>query len=209
MLLRKILSTFMVLALCYVSVGIGQHYKMRPGSQLTRDTEARATGNPYSLIWLVEYVDYQCASCREATSFLKAYLKENPGAIYLQVRLFPLTGHPHGFRSAKYAECAAKQGRFLPFHELVFARQPEWSPLPDINAIFHQYAAEVGIDTAKLDICLEDPAVDTFINDEKAAAKKLGIDGTPTFFLNGKLLVGRRQLEEGLAEALSAKKENK
>lgn len=206
MLRYKIITTLLIVYCCYAAVAIGRQFYVERAVEapVAAQSVSKAKGDPTARLWLVEYLDYQCGSCREASKMLNSFFNRFPHLVYLQVRFFPLTPHPHGFRSAQYAECAARQDKFWAFNDLVFERQAEWSPLPDIEATFHEYARNVGLDEGKLDKCLENPDVKKYIEDEKADGKKLGVDGTPAFFLNGQFYVGRKAIEEALGSAVTS-----
>ncbi len=158
----------------------------------------RSRGNPAAPIWAVEYMDYQCPSCRIAFKILDAYMKENPSKLYLQVRFHPLKQHPHGLETAIYAECATRQNKFWEFHRLLFENQSVWKDMNYATGVFHDYAHQAGMDLKKLDSCLTNPMTKEKVLEESAASKELGIDSTPTVFINGKMIVGHKPLLEEL-----------
>ena len=143
-------------------------------------------------------MDYQCPSCRLAAKMLDNYCKEYPSKLYLQVRFHPLKQHPHGLESALYAECATRQNKFWVFHRLLFENQSEWEKNPDTAGTFHGYAQQAGMDLKKLDACLENPLTKETVLQEDMDSVALGVHSTPTFFINGKMIVGPKLLLEEL-----------
>ncbi len=141
-------------------------------------------------------MDYQCPACRNAFYVVDTYLKEYPSKIYFQVRFHPLKQHSHGMQSAIYAECATRQKKFWPFHRLLFENQKDWENLALADDKFHEYAKQAGMDLAILDACLQDPLAPEAIEKENADSIALGVNLTPTFFVNGKMIAGLKEIEE-------------
>ena len=129
---------------------------------------------------------------------LDAFFKEYPSKLYLQVKFHPLKQHPHGLESALYAECATRQNKFWKFHHLLFENQSEWKENPDTAGTFHSYARQAGMDLKKLDACLANPLTEQTVSQENLDSTVLGIRSTPTFFINGKMIVGPKPLREEL-----------
>ena len=199
----KVIFTLVVAAACVLSVQVTKTFILpKIQVQLDKRTFHRSKGEPSYPVWVVEYFDFQCGSCRQASYEMKEYMSKHPGKIFLQVRFFPIQGHSHGLRSAIYGECAAEQNKFWDFYDLVFEKQPEWSALKDIEAIFHDYAKSARIDIKKLDVCVEDPKTEQAVAGEKQKAKDLGINTTPTFFIRGKMVTGIKNAIEELDKEL-------
>ncbi len=167
----------------------------------------RSKGNPNALLWIVEYSDYQCPSCRTAYYLLEDAMKTTPSKIYLQARFYPLSHHKYGLKSAIYAYAAAKQDKFWPFHAILFEKQPEWSqaPVEKIDGLFEGYAKEAGLDVKKLAAAAEDPKSKEAVFEENEKGRSLGINITPTFFMNGKMVAGVNVFKEEIATALDLK----
>src|SRR6185503_18470178 len=88
---------------------------------------ARAKGNPAASLKIIEYMDFQCPACAKGAMYLHDTLAQKPNDIYLEVKYFPLEkAHTHAIRAARYAECAARQGKFWQFHDEVFTHQNDW-----------------------------------------------------------------------------------
>jgi len=110
------------------------------------------------------------------------------------MKYFPLASQKHSLPSARYAECAARQGKFWPFHDLVLQRQAGWKKHNDARPAFDQIAKEIGLDLNELEVCLKDESVVKLILSEKAEGKALRINRTPTYFINGKRVISSRSM---------------
>ena len=160
---------------------------------------ARAKGNPGSKVRIVEYVDFQCPPCAYGIKYLKTFFDRHPNDIYLQVRYFPLTNmHHHAMISALYSECAARQGKFWALNELMMPQQSQWAPLISPQPVFQAMAVQVGMNMDQLNACLASDDARRVINDEKSVGQSLGIVSTPTYFVNNKMVVGTKSLEDEL-----------
>ncbi len=187
----KILITFIITATCFLSVQTTKTFILpKIKVSLDKRTLHRSKGDPSYPLWVVEYLDFQCGSCRFASQKIKEYLVQHPSKVFLQVRFFPIEGHPHGVRSAVYGECAAEQNRFWDFYDIVFEKQPEWTQLKSIDTVFLGYTQVLRMDTKQLEACVDNPKTERTVTEEKQKAKSLGINVTPSFFIRGRLVTG-------------------
>ncbi len=207
--IQKIIATFIVLALCGGAVQAGRYFTGPKGKFIVdKRVSARSKGSPKASLWIVEYIDFQCGACSRVSGILREYLEKYPSQIYLQVRFRPLVlTHPFALKSAVYAECPASQGKFWPFYEILFTRQNDWASSDFPDDLFHSYAKEIGMNVKKLDICIQDEAVKKKVIAENDEAIDLGVKSTPTFFMNGKMVVGLDALKEELEAVFPEKKE--
>jgi protein-disulfide isomerase len=138
-------------------------------------------------IYLVEFLDPECESCREFYPYVKMLLKENEGKIQLVVRYAPFHGNSRFV--IRILEASRKQGKYWEVLENLFQYQPLWGshhePKPDL---VWKYLPETGVDIEKIKKDMMDPAIDEMIAREVSDAENLGVRGTPTFFVNGKML---------------------
>ena len=125
-------------------------------------------------------------------------MKSHPGKIRLELKYFPLNSHQHALMSARYAQCAANQGKFWEFHDLVLERQSQWKNLYNATSAFDDIAAKVGLNKTELNSCLQDEAVGLAINLDKDEGTRRGVRSTPTYFVNGKMVVGYQSLASEL-----------
>ena len=160
---------------------------------------ARSKGNPDARVKIVEYVDFQCPACAYGIKFLKVFFDQHPNDLYIQVRYFPLTNmHHHAMISALYSECAARQGKFWALNALMMSQQSQWAQLISPQPVFQAMAAQVGMDINQLNACLTSDDARRVINDEKSLGQSLGVVSTPTYFINNKMVVGSKSLEDEL-----------
>ncbi|WP_028296568.1 DsbA family protein [Olivibacter sitiensis] len=158
------------------------------------------TGSKNAEIQIVEYGDYQCPNCGEAFPILKEILNEFDGAVCLVFRHFPLTEiHPMALPAAIAAEAASRQGKFWSMHDLIFANQEALS-----EALFEDMARELGLEIDRFFEDCQDEAIRTLIEDDFESGVRSGVNGTPTFFVNGLHFDGSvRDLYQMLAENAS------
>ena len=148
---------------------------------------------------IVEFIDFQCPACAYGIKYLKTFFDQHPNDIYLQVRYFPLTNmHHHAMISALYSECAARQGKFWALDDLMIPQQSQWAQLISPEPVFQAMAAQVGMNIDQLNTCLASDDARKVINDEKSVGQSLGIISTPTYFINGKMVVGAKSLQDEL-----------
>lgn len=104
-------------------------------------------------------------------------------------RYFPLPGHKNSMNAALSVEAAAQQGQYEAMYRKMFDTQKQWGEsADDQSALFRTYAEDLGLDMAAYDAAVADPATRERIEVDKADGQALGVSGTPTFYLDGKLL---------------------
>jgi protein-disulfide isomerase len=146
---------------------------------------------------LVEYGDFQCPFCRAAYPILKEVRRMLGTRLRFVFRNFPISGmHPEAQHAAEAAEAAAAQGKFWPMHDMLFERQ--WA-LDDEHLV--EYAVELGLDGRRVGAALEDGTYRSRVRDDFMSGVRSGVNGTPTFFINGTRYDGEHDLAS-IAEAL-------
>jgi protein-disulfide isomerase len=130
---------------------------------------------------LVEYGDYQCPYCGQAYPMVKAIQERLGDKLCFAFRNFPLaTMHPHAEHAAEAAEAAAEQGRFWEMHDILFENQ---NALDDED--IEQYAESLGLDSEKLIGEVLSGAHALRVKEDFRSGARNGVNGTPTFFVNG------------------------
>lgn len=143
-------------------------------------------GSNRAKVTIVEFADFQCPYCQAAESTLKTILTTHHGDVALVYRHFPLPMHPYARDAARASECAASSGEFAELHDAFFGQRDSLGKKP-----WTRFASEAGIaDTAAFATCIKSKSADAAISKDEAAARKLGVTGTPTFLVNDRLLVG-------------------
>lgn len=136
-------------------------------------------------ILLVEYSDYECPYCGRAQPAVQQVLRTYGDRVRLVFRDFPLKMHRNASAAAQAGLCAQEQGRFWEYHDTLFAHQRQLRP-DDLR----RYAANLQLDTAAFDACLESDRYATAIDADLASGEQHGVSGTPAFFINGRRLSG-------------------
>lgn len=142
-------------------------------------------------ITIVEYSDFQCPFCIQAEKTVADVLTAYPGKIRLVYRDFPLPMHPLAPKAAEASHCAEAQGKYWELHDKMFDAQGKLE-VPDLK----KYARDVGLDGDKFDKCLDGGEMAKVVDEHHSAGEKLGISGTPAFFVNGRFLNGALPIEE-------------
>ena len=157
--------------------------------------EFRRQGPAEAKIVIVEFSDFECPACRVAQPPLRSLMKVYDGKVRLVFKHFPFTMHHSARPAAIAAECAGRQGKFWPYHDLLYDRQEKWVEEKD-NEALAAYAKELKLDEAAWQACRKDPAVDAAVSADSQDGKNAWVGATPTFFINGKRFVGGYNLSE-------------
>ena len=158
-----------------------------------------ALGPANAPVTLVEYGDFECPYCRQAYPICKELRRRFGERLRFVFRHFPLTRvHEHAEHAAEVAEAAAAQGKFWEMHDRLFERQ---FALEDDHLV--EYAGELGLDATRVARELADHAYAAHVREEFVGGIKSGVNGTPTFFLNGRRHDAAWDVET-LAAAISA-----
>lgn len=214
---RLLITVFAVITLVigvgvYMSVrdkpaAAGAQSKVSDPGQLVRENSHRLNNAPDSDVTLVEFLDFECEACRAAFPIVEQLRTEYGDRVNFVLRYFPIQSHFNAERAARAVEAAAQQGQLEPMYKKMYETQAQWGeqqvPADDI---FRGFATDFGLDMAAFDAAYDNPATLERINLDVADGVELGVQGTPTFFLNGNQ-VQFRSYEEAAAtldQALSA-----
>jgi protein-disulfide isomerase len=143
------------------------------------------TGDPNAAVTLTEYSDFQCPACGAFYPVLKEVLTKYGDKIRFEYKHYPLPMHPYAPQAAMAAEAAGQQGKFFEMADKLFMNQKVWTESPTPQSFFVQYAGELGLDQKKFATQMNASVLRDHINANKDEASKMGLTGTPTFFLNG------------------------
>ena len=156
------------------------------GPQVVREDSHRLSTAPDGKVTFVEFLDFECEGCRAAYPAVEQLRKEYDGRVTFIARYFPLPGHKNGVPAAIAVEAAAQQGKFEAMYHKMYETQPEWGESQDSKAaVFRGFAEELGLDLAAFDKAVADPATAARVAKDHAEGEALGVQSTPTFFLNG------------------------
>ncbi len=144
-------------------------------------------GDNAKKVVLVEYGDYQCPACGSYFPIVKQVVEKYKADIQFQFRNFPLSQiHQNARASSRAAEAASMQGKFWEMHDLLYEQQKSWESSTNVVPIFESYAMQLGLDMAKFKTDYAGTEVNDITNADYEAGVKLGVNSTPTFFLQGK-----------------------
>jgi protein-disulfide isomerase len=142
-------------------------------------------------VTLVEFSDFHCPFCNRAQGTLKQVLERYPGRVKLVYRDFPLERlHPQARPAAEAARCANDQGKFWEYHDVLYSNAPRGGP-DDLR----RYAEQVGLDVPKFQQCVASGAHRAGVQRDMEEGSRLGVTGTPAFFVNGRPLEGAQPLD--------------
>ena len=174
---------------------------MTRGPHLTLPVGPRdhSQGGEHATITLVEYGDYECPHCGSAYPIVKAVQKHFGKKLRFVFRNFPLNeAHPHAEAAAEMAEAAAGEGKFWEMHDMIFENQGALE-IDDLVV----YATNLGLDVKRVASELERRVHLPRVKEDFSSGVRSGVNGTPTFFINGARFDGNWD-EPGLIAALSA-----
>lgn len=156
---------------------------VRPDSRLLSEADD-------GKVTFVEFLDFECEGCRAAYPAIEELRDRYGDRITFVVRNFPL--HANSVEAASAAEAAAEQGKFEEMYQMLFETQLEWGEKSESQReVFFGFAEDLDLDMEEFAAIYDDPATVEKIRRDKADGTALGVQGTPTFFLNGeKLEVG-------------------
>jgi len=165
-----------------------------PGAaaEIPERQELNLLGSEKTKVKLVEYSDFQCPFCQKFFNDTYGALKSkyvDTGKVSFDYRHFPLPSHQNAQKSAEASECAADQGKFFVYHDVLFENmQSDGTGLN--NTDLKQYAKDLGLNTSRFNQCLDNGEKTDIVKADLSAGQSLGVNGTPTLFVNGKMIVG-------------------
>jgi protein-disulfide isomerase len=154
-------------------------------------------GSATAPVTIIEFTDYQCPSCAKSQPVIEEVAKEYGDKVRLVARDYPLEQHANAAKAAEAAEAAREQGKYWEYVAILFKNQSALEV-----AKLKEYATQVGLDRAKFDQALDSGKFADKIQRDLREGDKLGVNSTPTVFINGKRI--RDKSPEGLKAAIDA-----
>jgi protein-disulfide isomerase len=155
-------------------------------------------------VMLVEFADYECPYCQRVAPAIKKLQEDFGGKVAVAYKDFPLPMHAHAEKAAEAARCAGKQGQFWAFHDELFS-----SKELDVDQLKAQ-ARALKLDSAAFNKCLDGGETAAAVQQDREQGLRLGLSGTPSFFVNGHFLSGaldyatlRRMVDQQLTQPLT------
>lgn len=172
------------------------HFKLTMNAPEPPVVDVAAADNPAkgpenAPVTIIEFSDFQCPACRQAESKLPDLLKQYDGKVRFVYRDYPLTKHQDAFGAALAANCALQQGKYWEMHDLLFSSQTQGLKEDNLKT----YAESLKLDMSKFDACRKDPKVSEEVHKDMQAGDDAGVNATPTFFVNGRMISGSNMQE--------------
>jgi protein-disulfide isomerase len=162
-----------------------------PPSAVATAAAGHSRGAEGASVVLVEYGDYECPPCfaRQYHVIIDRLLEKYPQTVRYEFRHFPLEKiHPNSLTAAMAAEAAGAQGKFWEMHKLLLSSHQRWYRSPKARDVFVELAGRLGLDMNTFTSGLDSKSIETKVRQDQAAGLAQGIQGTPTFLINGKKL---------------------
>jgi len=141
-------------------------------------------------IQLIEFSDFQCPYCLRARATVRKVLETYGDRIHFVYRHYPLPSHPGARPAAEASECAAEQGKFWQYHDRLFDDPSRLS-----GTELKQQAAAVGVDMTRFNTCVDSRKYKAQVDADLKDGDEAGVNGTPAFFINGRMLSGAQPFE--------------
>jgi len=147
-------------------------------------------GNPEAPVTIVEFSDFQCPYCVRARPAVNRVRDVYGDQVRFVFRHFPLAFHEHAQKAGEAAACAGEQDRFWDMHDRLWANTRKLRP-DDLK----EHASALGLDTEAFAQCLDSDRYASLVEEDAREGARLGVSGTPAFFINGRPLVGAQPFE--------------
>ncbi|WP_031511338.1 DsbA family protein [Streptomyces megasporus] len=157
-----------------------------PASVLVRPDSHRLSTAEDGKVTVVEFLDLECESCRAAFPVVEQLREEYEGRVTFVIRYFPLPGHKNAELAARAVEAAAAQGELEAMYTKMYETQESWGDQQvSHEETFRGFARELGLDMKRFEADWKDPATAKRVEKDRRDGLMLGVQGTPTFFVNG------------------------
>lgn len=168
-------------------------------------------GSSSARIEITEYSDFECPFCASFATVQMPVIRQQliaPGKVRWRFRDFPLPSHAYSRYAALAAQCAGEQGKFWEMHDQLFANR-QWAQTGrNPSGLFRSLAAAIGVGLDKYDACMDSQRYAGRIEASLEEGEALGVNGTPTFFVNGKRFSGHDSSDDfkALVDSLTKKR---
>ncbi|MGW0476313.1 DsbA family protein [Streptomyces coeruleorubidus] len=161
--------------------------EVAPADVLVRKDSHRLSAAKDGKVTVVEFLDLECESCRAAFPVVEQLREEYEGRVTFVMRYFPIPSHKNAELAAHAVEAAAAQGKLEAMYQKMYETQESWGDQQvSHEKTFRGFAEEMGLDMKKFEADWKDPATAKRVEKDRQDGLALGVQGTPTFFINGK-----------------------
>jgi protein-disulfide isomerase len=177
------------------------------GKENQEPTHVRGPGQ--APVTLEEFGDFQCPPCGMISGPLLEIEKDYGLKLRVIFRNFPFPNHQHALEAAYAAEAAGLQGRYWEMHDLLYKEQANWSNAPDVKQLFVSYAKILGLEMDRFETDMAGPTAKARVTADQERGKSLGVNATPSIFINNQGLppksLNPTALRAAIEEALKEK----
>jgi protein-disulfide isomerase len=160
-----------------------------PRVEVSVDDDPSRGGGATAPVTIVEFSDFQCPYCSRAEGVVDEVMKKYGNKVRLVYRDYPLSFHPNAENAAMASQCAQEQGKYWEMHKAMFDNQAKLAAADLVET-----AGTLGMDKDKFKTCLDTGKFRSEVQKDFQDGQKAGVSGTPTFFINGVMIVGARDI---------------
>ncbi len=209
--MKRYLPFVIIASVLVAAVGAGflmfRSSQPRPPATPAPASDSRATSNGLAskgVVTIDEYGDYQCPPCGGLHPVLKTLKGEYGGRIQIAFHHFPLTQiHNHALEASYAAAAAGLQGKFWEMHNLLYENQSVWSQGGDFRPIVINFARQIGLDVPRFTRDMDGLQVVTIVSEDTRRASAIGVNSTPTVFINDQLIPSENLTVERLRKEIN------
>lgn len=175
-------------------------------AQVVRENSHRIDSGPADGPVLVEFLDFECEACGAMYPEVEKLREKYSGDFTYIIRYFPIPSHGNSTNAALVVEAAAEQGKLEEMYRMMFETQSQWGESQESRmGLFREYAMALKLDMVRFDRVIGDPATLERVQYDFEEGQAVGVDSTPTFFLDGEkvILETLTSLDEALTKSLT------
>lgn len=169
---------------------VTETYRNAPVTPVRPGALGSTLGSDSAPVEIVEFADFECPACAHFAILQFPYVQErlvSTGRLKWRFMHFPLQGHTNSPAAHLAAACAGEQGRFFEMLGAIFYRQNDWVSERRPERLLRRYAQDLGLDLPRYESCMETRRAQPQVDAEYAEGERLGVNATPTFFVNGRM----------------------
>ena len=208
--MKRYLPFVIIAAVLVAAVGTGflmfRSSQPQPPATPTPTSDSRASSNGLAskgVVTIDEYGDYQCPPCGGLHPVLKTLKGEYGGRIQIAFHHFPLPFHNHALEASYAAAAAGLQGKFWEMHNLLYENQSLWSQVGDFRPVVLNFARQLGLDVPRFTRDMDGLQVVTIVSEDTRRGSALGVNSTPSVFINDQLIPNDKLTVEGLRKEIN------
>jgi protein-disulfide isomerase len=209
--MKRYLPFVIIAAVLVAAIGAGAF--LFRSTQPQPSTTSSPTGSPIasptavtprSVVTIEEFGDYQCPPCGALHPTVKNLKNEYGDRVRFVFYHYPLTQiHKHALEAAHAAAAAGLQGRFWEMHNLLYESQNVWSEANDLRPIVVNFARQLGLDVERFTRDMDGARVDALVSADVRRANSMGVNATPTLFIDGQLIENEKLTVENLRKEIN------